>query len=346
MANKILRAAQLGIGGNGRGHLSNYNKFTAEGDIIKLVAVCDIDPEKFGKANIEFNLEEVKGDVDFEGLHLYTDYHEMIEKENLDLITISLPTYLHHDATVDCLNAGINVLCEKPMGLNKEECLDMIECAKKNNKLLMIGQCLRFWDEYVMLKKFIDEKTYGDVVSAYLYRGGATPKWSYQNWYMHKELGGGAIYDQHIHDVDAVSFLFGMPDAVSTLAKNVIKGSSYDMVSTNYFYKDSKVVNTQNDWTFSGLSFFMGFKVNFTEGTVIMDPSTGFTAAHKGEKMAKVEIEKKTNAYYNETRYFAECILGLHENTVNPPEDSMRTIELVHAEINSARHGGAKRKIK
>lgn len=342
---KILKAAQLGLGGNGRGHLSNYNRFTDEGDIIKLVAVCDIDPEKFKKVNIEFNLDEVKGDVDFNGLHLYTDYKEMIEKEELDLVTISLPTYLHHDATVDFLNAGVNVLCEKPMGLDIAQCEDMIAAAKRNGKMLMIGQCLRFWDEYVMLKKFIDEKTYGDVTAGFFYRGGGTPKWSYNNWYLHKELGGGAIYDQHIHDVDMVSWLFGKPEAVSTSGKNLIKGSSFDTLSTNYFYADGKVINSQNDWTVSGTGFFMGFRVNFTNGTVVLDPATGFSAAHRGEKLQKIELEKKTNAYYNETRYFAECILGMHENTVNTPEDSMDTIGLVHSEIRSAKRKGVKTRV-
>lgn len=345
MKKRILRAAQIGLGGNGRGHLSNYNRFTAEGDIIKLVAVCDIEPEKFKKANIDFNLDEVNGDVDFNGLHMYTDYYKLIENEELDLVTISLPTYLHHDATVDFLNSGANVLCEKPMGMTLQECEDMINKSKQSGKLLMIGQCLRFWDEYVILKKFIDEKTYGDVVAGYFYRGGETPKWSYNDWYLKKELCGGAIYDQHIHDVDAVNYLFGTPEAVSTNARNIIKGSDYDTVSTNYFYPDGKVICSHNDWTISGVEFFMGFRVNFTEGTVILDPANGFTSARKGEKQTKIVLDKKANAYYNETKYFSECILGIHDNTINPPEQSLETIRLVHTEIKSADAMGEKIKL-
>lgn len=337
MEKRILRAGLVGLGGMGRGHLNNYNKLSAEGDLVKIVAVCDIDPEKFKGAKIDFNLEEGKGNADIAGLNCYIDMDEMIKKEELDMVTLALPTYLHCEATVKFLNAGVNVLCEKPMAMTVEECDLMIETAKKNNKLLMIGQCLRFWDEYVMLKKYIEDGTFGKATAGYFYRGGGTPKWSYKNWYLRKELGGGAIFDQHVHDVDTVNFLFGLPQAVSSIGKILIEGSNFDTVSTNYIYEDGPVVNSQNDWTMSGLGFIMGFRVNFSDGTVVMDK--GFTAAKKDEKQQPVEFAK-TNAYYNETKYFAECILGLRKNDINTPEESRKTIKLVLAEIESAGKNG------
>lgn len=65
--------------------------------------------------------------------------------------------------------------------------------------------------------------------------------------------GGGALFDQHIHDVDAVNFIFGRPDRVSTAAKTLFEKSAYDTCSTNYYYNNSdRPINTQNDWTLSG----------------------------------------------------------------------------------------------
>lgn len=57
------------------------------------------------------------------------------------------------------------------------------------------------------------------------------------------------MHDQHVHDVDMVQYLFGMPKAVSSIGKIILEGSGHDSVSTNYLYDDKKVVNAQDDWT-------------------------------------------------------------------------------------------------
>jgi len=217
----------------GCGRISTNHIKAAVNNKLNIVAVCDVNPEKFGNVKVDFNLDGVgAGDYDFSGFNCYTDMDEMIEKEELDLVTIALPTYLHCEATVKCLKKGINVFCEKPMALDVEQCQLMIDTAKEAGKRLMIGQCLRFWGEYEVLKEYVDNGKLGKPVSAYFFRGGSTPMWSFENWLQHRECGGGALHDQHVHDVDMVSYLFGMPKAVSTVGKIVIPGSGYDTVST------------------------------------------------------------------------------------------------------------------
>ena len=187
-----------------------------------MVAICDIDEEKFENKFLSGNIDVGNAQYDFSKYRLYTDIDDMLEKEELDIVDIALPTYLHAEVSVKALNKGINVLCEKPMALTVEECRKMIEAAEKNNRKLMVAQCLRFWPEYEYLKECVETKRFGDVLSGYFFRGGSTPKWSYQNWLLKKEKSGGVILDQHIHDVDMINWLFGTPEAVSSIAKNVI----------------------------------------------------------------------------------------------------------------------------
>lgn len=164
---------------------------------------------------------------------------DMLAKEQLDFVSIILPTYLHHDVAIKCLDSGLHVFCEKPMALTSADCAEMIEAAKRNGRRLMIGQCLRFWGEYNVVKEYVDSGCFGRCTGGYFFRGGEPPKGSYNDWYMKRELCGGTIRDQHVHDVDIIQYIFGMPKAVHTVAQNIIEGSGYDNVSTNYVYDRS-----------------------------------------------------------------------------------------------------------
>ena len=137
-----LKAALVGVGSMGRGHLDNFVKLLKEAEPdIEIVALCDVDEKKFTNYKADFNLGPVGEDgYDFDAFCLYTDLDEMLEKETLDMVTLALPTYLHAWGTIKCLNKGINVICEKPMATTYEDCLKMIEAAEKNGKLQMIGQ--------------------------------------------------------------------------------------------------------------------------------------------------------------------------------------------------------------
>lgn len=203
----------------------------------------------------------------------------------------------------------------------------------------MIGQVLRFWGSYEELKKAVDSKIYGEATSAAFFRGGALPAWGYEGWYYKRECGGGAMHDQHVHDVDMVQYLFGMPKAVSSVGKIIMPGSGHDSVSTNYIYDDYKVVNTQDDWMLQDDSFHMNFRVNFETATMWLRDD-GLFICEKGGTPHPMECDTE-NAYYKEVKYLAQLIENPEmENTINPPEDSLNTVRLVCAEEDSADNHG------
>jgi predicted dehydrogenase len=309
---------------------------------INLIAICDIDESKFkNNKKIEGNVEGVGGggDVDFSSINCYTCVDEMLEKEELDFVAIALPTYLHCEYTVKCLDKGLHVFCEKPMALNPEECQKMIDAAKRNDKKLMIGHCLRFWGQYEETKKIIDSGKFGKPIAAYFFRGGDTPAWSYNNWLLKRECGGGALLDQHVHDVDTINYFFGMPKAVSALGSILYEGSGYDSVTAQYIYDEPMAINAQDDWILAYGGFSMAFRVNFENGSVALSETGSFIAAGRGEKPHTPEYDKE-NAYYKEIKYFADCIINNKPVLINPPEDSLNTIRIVQAEIKSADSGG------
>ncbi|MBE6650552.1 MAG: Gfo/Idh/MocA family oxidoreductase [Ruminococcaceae bacterium] len=331
-----IRMGLVGLGGMGRGHLSTIEKLMADGADIELVALCDIDPKAFGAVKASLNLEGMeKADYDFSKYHCYDNVDEMLANEKLDLVNVVVPTYEHSTVTCKVLNAGVNCLCEKPMAISVAQCQLMIDTAKKNNVRLMIGQCERFDGQYLTLKEIIDNGTLGKPIGGHYYRGGAAPT---KEWYFCREKGGGGLFDQHIHDVDMVQYLYGMPKAVSTVGRIVRPGSGYDTSATNYVY-DGLCVHTSNNWVQNQPGFKWGFRADFEEGTVVSDHK-GFKAYDKDYNEIEIKSKHENGGHYAEIKYFAELIANGGENTINPPEDSMNTIRIALAEMESADNKG------
>ena len=325
----MLNVALIGLGNMGRNHFENLIRFTNEGRFLRLVAVCDICSEAISDARISSIIGS--GSVAF---NRYSEMDEMFDNESIDMAVIALPTYMHCETTLKCLKRGYHVFCEKPMALTVGECDLMIEMAKICGKRLMIGQNLRFRGECEALKRIVNSQVLGRPVAGYFYRGGECRVWSNDDWFRKKEYGGGAICDRHVHEIDIIHYLFGMPRAVNTVAKVMTDGSGYDTVSTNYIYNEGYAVNSQVDWALEGEPFTINFRVNFERGSVYLDDK-GFRVCPRGGEPYTPEYSSE-NAYYTEIEYFAHIILQSSPNMVNPPEDSRNTIKILAAEIRSA----------
>jgi len=337
----MLKAAIVGMGFIGRVHLEKYFKLMEEGYPVQLVAICDVDKNKFAKDFSGGNLGNLgKSKIDRAQFNLYTDFDEMLSKESLDVINICLPTYLHSYYSIRALEAGAHVLCEKPMAINLQQCQMMIDASLKNDRKLMIAQCLRFWPAYETLKNIVVSGELGNPVCCYFYRGGATPLWSHQNWLLDEVRSGGCLLDQHVHDVDIVNWLFGKPKAVSTIGINVIPGAGFDALSTNYRY-DGFVVNTQDDWTQNGdgAPFKMLFRANFERGLVSF--ADGVTNVYPVDgKMYTADDCNGEDGYYREIKYFLDCIINDKQVQTASLECTKQTIEIAHAEQESAFKNG------
>ena len=214
---KEIKVALIGFGGIAKSHKKGYDLLSKEQAGIKLVAICDVNPEQFKKLDSSINLGS-EGTITLEDIHTYTDMETLLANEEFDMADICLPSYLHKEYTVRLLRAGKHVLCEKPMALNSEDCEEMIRVAKECDRQLMIGQCLRFEPSYLFLKECIDDGRFGKLKSLFMDRLSGQPMWGFENWFSDTEKSGGCIMDMHIHDVDMARFLLGEPKAVSCIA--------------------------------------------------------------------------------------------------------------------------------
>jgi len=116
-----------------------------------LAAVCDIDESRLDACRELY-------DCDF-----YTDYWDILKRDDIDAVIISTPDQLHREMSVNALKAGKHVLCEKPMALTEEDCLAMVQAADKSDKKFMIGQICRYTPGFYEAKKMIDQGEIGEL---------------------------------------------------------------------------------------------------------------------------------------------------------------------------------------
>ena len=327
----MLKYAIVGFGGLGKVHFSGYEQIKNQVD-VELVAFCDVEESAFASKTATNlgadNSGEVKGNI-------YYSIDDMLEKEQLDFIVSAVPTYLHEEIAIKAMEKGVHVFSEKPMSLTLEACENMIAKAKEKNLKLMVGQCLRFWPEYVKAREIVKNGEYGKVVRADFYRISCTPKWGWQNWFMDTDKSGGAALDLHVHDVDFINYTFGMPISVTSFATNNV--TKYDSMMTTYNYGDF-VVTATGEWGCpDNYPFSTGYFIRMEKAT--LEFKNGKVVLYK-EDGTKEDVEiVPSSAYVNEVVEFANNIINNEVSKINPPEESRNSIRLALAEIESADKG-------
>lgn len=179
--------AVIGYGGMGGWHINQMlEKF---GDRAQVLGIYDINPEAAARA--EKN-----------GIHAYSSREELLADERIDLVTIATPNDVHKEIAIDALNAGKNVISEKPVTLSVPDYEEMVAAAKKNGRLFTTHQNRRWDEDYLIVRKLIEENTLGKVfrIEHRVQGSRGVPG----DWRNQKEHGGGMVLDWGIHLLDQV----------------------------------------------------------------------------------------------------------------------------------------------
>lgn len=196
---KKLRVGVVGCGSIAKyRHLPEYHA----NQNVELVALCDIVKERAEHASEQY------------GGKVYTDYKEMIDREELDIVSVCTPNYLHAPVSIYASKAGVNVLCEKPMATSKEEADEMIAAAKESGKKLMIAHNQRFVPSHQKARQLIESGEVGKIYSFRTAFGHPGPEgWSVDgkdSWFFRKEEAFiGAMGDLGVHKSDLMRYLLG-----------------------------------------------------------------------------------------------------------------------------------------
>ena len=334
-----VRIGLVGLGMMGTTHFKGYKEI----DNADIVALCDIQPQRLkgdfsGTAgNIDTGSAELE---DVAGMKTYRQFGKLIRNPDVDLVDICLPSYMHARMTTAALQAGKHVFCEKPMAMSYKQACRMSQAAREAGKHLMIGQCLRFWPEYVLIKQIIDSGRFGRARSAVLRRLGAPPTWSWQNWLFDTKKSGSCALDLHIHDVDTLNWFFGKPAKVFSQGTPTPDGG-VGHILTQYFYEDGPVAFADGSWDFHGAyPFSMSASIVFESGTVDYNSSaTPTLAIYTPDGAVETPSVSQGSAYTEELRYFVGCIESGTAPDRVPNESAALAVAIVAAEIRSTKSG-------
>lgn len=199
----------IGAGGISREHLESARKEPR----FTVTAISDVSIELAEARAKEYAIP-----------HVYGDYSEMLELTDIDAVIICLPNYLHAPVAMKAFASGKHVLCEKPLALHAQEAKQMMDEAKKIDRILMTGMNNRFRSEVQSCQRLIAQGKLGEVYhakAAWVRRKGI-PGWG--SWFTQGEKsGGGPLIDLGVHMLDATLWLLDFPQPRYIMAQSYAK---------------------------------------------------------------------------------------------------------------------------
>ncbi len=211
-----LKVGIIGTGWIAESHIKSYLNMP-DADVV---AMADLIPgkaeafaEKFGVKNCRF----------------YPDHKSMLEHEQLDAVSVCTYNVTHAQCTIDALDAGVNVLLEKPMCVTTQEAVDIIRAEKRSGKLLSIGFQPRMDANMQMIKKIVQSGQLGEIY--YIQTGGGRRRGIPNSTFIEKKTAGiGALGDIGCYSLDMVLNAIGYPRPLT------VSGYTSDFFGTSYEY--------------------------------------------------------------------------------------------------------------
>ncbi|TFE00719.1 Gfo/Idh/MocA family protein [Jeotgalibacillus salarius] len=330
---KKLRVGVIGCGSiASRRHLLEYQ----QNEGAEIAAVVDIVEERAQEMAEAF------------GAKAYTRYEEMLQDETIDAVSVCLPNYLHAKVSIDALNAGKHVLCEKPMATSREEAEEMNLAAKTNNKKLMIAHNQRFVPSHQRAKKLLDSGELGKVYSFKTTFGHPGPeRWSVDgrsSWFFDKDKAFiGALGDLGVHKSDLIRYLLGEVSQVGAFVESSAKeGTDIDDNAVCILRMQSGVIGTlAASWSY--VSGGDNSTIIYTEKAVLKieaDPDYPLIVQYSNGDIVKYELAKiqsndaggQTNTHVID--HFVESIIENKEPLITG-EEGMKSLDVILGALES-----------
>ncbi len=306
-----MRAGVIGIGAMGQHHVRIYDEM----ENVELVGISDVS---------ESRVNELVGQYGVKG---YTDHRQLLE-QGLDVVSIVVPTTLHMPIGMDAIDAGANILMEKPIADTLENAERLTNAAKEAKVKLMVGHIERFNPAVMRLKEIIDSGTLGKIVSISTRRVGP---------YNPRIRDVGVILDIGVHDIDVISYLYGMK------VNEVYAIAGADIHSK----EDHAAIMLRFDHEFSGLletNWLTPHKVRKltaigVKGVAYLDYIKQTVELHDGKWIRKAKVEEE-EPLRKELEYFVDVVLNGGEPQPSG-EDGIHALRVAMVAIESYQKGKA-----
>ncbi|MBP3592778.1 MAG: Gfo/Idh/MocA family oxidoreductase [Clostridia bacterium] len=325
---KKIRMAVIGLKTFGK---NAHVKAIVANENAELVAVCDIVEEIAKKVADEY------------GVDYYLDYKELLKREDLDAITIATPDQVHREIAVAAMEAGKDVLCEKPLALSVADCKAIIEASKTYGRKLMVGQICRLAPSFILAKELIDRGEIGEIFFieseyAHDYAKKVGPNWRFDPTSPRHPVTGGAC-----HAMDLMRWIAGDPiEAFAYGNKKMLAACPTDdcVIAVMKFPND--VIGKMFTSIGCKRRYTMRTCIYGSKGTIIVDNTSADLSLFKSEVAGsemfapsiehqaleiKIPVRAVKHNIHDEMRDFINCIL----NDTDPLTDGIEGAKTVAA---------------
>lgn len=271
----------------------------------------------------------------------YDEYDNRLRSGEIDVIYIALPNHLHCDYTIRAANAGVHVLCEKPMAVTEQECEQMIRAAQDNNVKLMIAYRLHFDKANMQAVEIVNS---GKIGTPRIFNSVFCQQVVEDNVRLEPiSNGGGTVYDMGIYCINAARYLF-RDEPTEVIALSASKGEQRfeeadEMTSAILRFPGEKLATFTSSF---GAASVSTFQVVGTKGDLRMDSAYSY----QGELKQQITINNETqeqsfpagSQFAAEITYFSDCVLTGKEPEPSG-EEGFADIRIVCAINQSAQTG-------
>lgn len=323
----MIRMGAIGVGGIGGHHLNVASKLS---DIIKLVAVCDVNENIAKRVAEQYQVD------------CHTEYKEICDRGDIDALIVALPHYLYGEVVTYALERGIHVFKEKPLAKTLTDAETIVRSAKRTGKQVFVAGQNKFSNVFIKGKEIVSSGSLGDIFltrGAIIYRwGGAIEnKWG---WRGKEELSGGvAIIDAGWHILDMVHWYRGMPSAVYALTGKM-KGAP----GTDYDVDDKAVIILE--YPDGGIGSIVSCYITLpSEMRVTLHGVKGCIDIYNGnltfmiqDKVQDVLVpNQEIDPITAQMRHFVECITSGKESEIAGIERAYQVMRIVDAAYKSVK---------
>ncbi len=347
-----LKAAVIGVGGISNEHINGYIK----NPDVELYAFCDINEKQLKYMSEKYNIPEER---------CFLDKDEMLKAlPEIDIVSVCTWNAAHAECTIAALNAGKDVICEKPMAMNTAEAEEMLRVAKEKGRHLQIGFVRRYGNDADVMRDFINAGKFGDIYYAkatYLRRNGNPGGWFGDK----SRSGGGPLIDLGVHVIDLSRYLCGNPKPVSVYGATFRKLFNRPTVKTGKGYNSVSAgaddICDVEDMATALIRFDNGFvlsvEASFSLNIKNDEGNIQFFGTKAGAKLdPQVEIFSEENGYLvntsfnnntslsfdglfcREINHFVDCVKN-GAPCIAPAEDGVVLMKILDAIYESARTG-------
>ena len=303
-----MKIVQIGVGGWGKNHTRILSQLGV------LSAVCDTDSQRSKEYGEKYSVNH------------YESLDDLLISEKFDGAFVVTPTSTHTEIATKLLEAKKHVFVEKPMTYKSEDGEKLAKLAEKNKVILTCGYIERFNPAVDVVKKFVKEKKFGELVMLEFHRENRMP--------LHlKDVG--IIYDTSVHDIDTANWLFDDVPHVVFARAGKIKHEQEDFASIMLGYKDDKVAIISSNWITP--KKVRKFNAVCTDAIISSDFITQEIIVEKNDKTETVQNEKQEPLLL-EIQSFLGTIDGKNEQVVKSQE-AVNVTKIAEAALLSSQKG-------